>query len=213
MGGRAPGPGRLRERRRVRWRRAGLPNPTFAQDFSAYPVPGTTAQRWYLGEGGTLSPGAPTAADDAEGSIDSYVVRSVGPPCTSTTGGGAWDQYPKYDWQPPSTAGRCRTCRHLATTETMIGSGSVDLWLRSSALDTDLQVTLTEVRPDGKRCWCRAGGCARPFVRSTRRAHRPPTALTMLEADAAPRPPGSSRRSASRSTRSPTCSGPGRSCG
>ncbi|MCB0961604.1 MAG: CocE/NonD family hydrolase, partial [Acidimicrobiales bacterium] len=129
----------------------GLPNPTFAQDFSTYPVPGTTAQRWYLGEGGTLSPGAPTAADDAEGSIDSYVSDPSVRPRTSTTGGGAWDQYPKYDWQPP-VDGRSLSylSSPLATTETMIGSGSVDLWLRSSAPDTDLQVTLTEVRPDGK---------------------------------------------------------------
>ena len=33
---------------------------------------------------------------------------------------------------------------------TVIGNSSVDLWLKSTAPDTDIQVTITEVRPDGK---------------------------------------------------------------
>ena len=34
---------------------AGDPYPGFEQDFSTLPIPGTTAQTWYLGPNGTLS--------------------------------------------------------------------------------------------------------------------------------------------------------------
>jgi len=73
----------------------------------------------------------------------------------------------------------------------MAGTGSVDLWLRSTAADTDLQVTLTEVRPDGRERyvqngWLRASHRKLDAARSTelRPVH------THLEADAAPLPAG-----------------------
>jgi predicted acyl esterase len=40
---------------------------------------------------------------------------------------------------------------------TILGPGSVDLWLRSSGPDTDLQVTLSEVRPDGLEYYVQNG--------------------------------------------------------
>src|SRR5262245_56628547 len=49
----------------------------------------------------------------------------------------------------------------LAGTAEFFGSGSADLWVSSTAPDTDLQITLSEVRPDGQelyvsRGWLRA---------------------------------------------------------
>ena len=38
----------------------------------------------------------------------------------------------------------------VPTTTVMAGPGSVNLWLRSTAPDTDVAVTLTELRPDGQ---------------------------------------------------------------
>ena len=46
-------------------------------------------------------------------------------------------------------AARVRTAP-LTTDTVMVGTGSVDLWLKTAAPDTDLQVTISEVRPDGK---------------------------------------------------------------
>jgi predicted acyl esterase len=79
----------------------------------------------------------------------------------------------------------------LTEATTMIGSGSVDLWLRSSAPDTDLQVTLTEVRPDGNETyiqsgWLRTNARALDTARSTELQ----PLLTMLAEDAAPLPAG-----------------------
>ncbi len=170
----------------------GLPQQAFTKDFATYPVPGTTVSRWYFGSGGALTPTAPTAADNAPGTIDSYVSDPSARPRTSTTGGGDWAQYPPYDWRSP-VAGKSLTYLSPALTQntTMIGSGSVDMWLRSSAADADLQVTLTEVRPDGKETlvqsgWLRASVRKLDTARSTVLQPLP----TMTEPDAAALPAG-----------------------
>ncbi len=48
---------------------------------------------------------------------------------------------------------------------TVIGNASVDLWLKSTAPDTDIQVTITEVRPDGKETYVQNG-----WLRASNRA-------------------------------------------
>jgi len=170
----------------------GLPQPAFAKDFAAYPVPGTVPTRWWFGPGGTLTSASPTAADDSAGTIDSYVSDPSVRPRTSTTGGGDWAQYPPYVWKPP-VPGKSLTYLSpaLADTTTMVGSGSVDLWLRSSAPDTDLQVTLTEVRPDGKETYVQSGWM-RASVRKLddARSTELQPLVTMLEQDASPLPAG-----------------------
>jgi len=49
------------------------------------------------------------------------------------------------------------TSRALARDAEIFGAGSVDLWVRSTAADTDFQVTLTEVRPDGQEVYVQRG--------------------------------------------------------
>ncbi|MFN8017505.1 MAG: CocE/NonD family hydrolase [Acidimicrobiales bacterium] len=170
----------------------GLPDPAFSTWFDTYPVPSTQATRWWLGDGGTLTDAAPTAADDAPGTIDTYVSDPSARRATSKASGGDWDQYPGYDWQPP-VAGKSLTylTPAFATDTTMVGSGSVDLWVRSSAADTDLQVTLTEVRPDGKETyvqsgWLRASDRKLDAAQSTELQPIP----TFLTRDVAPMPAG-----------------------
>jgi hypothetical protein len=170
----------------------GLPQQAYATDFRSYPVAGLTAQRWYFGAGGTLTPTAPTAADDDPSAIDSYVSDAAARPRTSTTGGGDWAQFPPYRWANP-VDGKSLTYLSPALTQntTMVGSGSVDLWLRSSAPDTDLQVTLTEVRPDGKETLVQSGWM-RTSVRKVDEARSTELQpqLSMLESDASPLPAG-----------------------
>jgi predicted acyl esterase len=171
---------------------AGLPQPSFAKDFTAYPIPGTSVSRWYLGADGSLTAEPPAAADDAEGTVDAYVSDPSVRPRTSTTGGGDWAQFPQFDWRP-GVEGKslAYVSPPLSSTQTMVGSGSVDLWLRSSEADTDLQVTLSEVRPDGKEVLVQSG-----WLRASVRAVDEPRStelqplLTMLEEDAAPLPAG-----------------------
>ena len=71
------------------------------------------------------------------------------------------------------------------------GASSLDVHLRSSARDTDLQVTLSEVRPDGRETYVQNGWLRASHRKLDRRAS---TALdplpTHLRQDAAPLPRG-----------------------
>src|SRR4029077_18347459 len=79
----------------------------------------------------------------------------------------------------------------LTQDKVMIGTGSVDLMVRASAPEVDLQVTLSEIRPDGKENYIQNG-----WLRTSRRVldEAQSTELrpvaTHKEADAAPLPAG-----------------------
>jgi hypothetical protein len=75
---------------------------------------------------------------------------------------------------PPGASVSYTTPRLTRDTE-FFGSGSANLWLSSTAPDTDLQITVTEVRPDGQemyvaRGWLRASYRALDRARSTQLA-------------------------------------------
>jgi predicted acyl esterase len=80
---------------------------------------------------------------------------------------------PDLAWAPlPEGRALTYTTRPLAADTTMVGAGSVDLWLRSTAPDVDVEVTISEVRPDGQETyvqsgWLRAGARALDPARST----------------------------------------------
>ncbi len=65
---------------------AGNPYPGYEKTFSEFPIPGTTAQSWYFGPGGTLTEGKPTEAGE-----DTYTSNANATPLTDYTGntGGA----------------------------------------------------------------------------------------------------------------------------
>jgi predicted acyl esterase len=105
-----------------------------------FPPEGMVAQRWYAGPGGTLST-EPPANGDA-----SYLSDPSARPATFGT------------WTPiRDGAGLGFTSAPLEATTVVVGPISADLWLRSSAADTDLQVTLSEVRPDGREQFVATG--------------------------------------------------------
>jgi MYXO-CTERM domain-containing protein len=58
-------------------------------------------------------------------------------------------------WQerPPAGTTASFTTPTFSTDSLYTGNGSVDLWLSSTAVDTDLEVMLTELRPDGSGGW------------------------------------------------------------
>ena len=170
----------------------GLPDPSFTKDFATYPIPGTQASRWWFGPEGTLTERGPSQGDGTPDSSDSYVSDPSARPRTSTTGGGDWAQFPAYNWAPPVPGkSLAYLTSPLASTMVMAGSGSVDLWLRSSAADTDVQVTLSEVRPDGKETYVQSG-----WIRGTARALDPTRSTVLqpigtgLQKDSSPLPTG-----------------------
>ena len=137
---------------------AGDPYPGFEQSFSGFPIPGTTAQTWYFGQGGTLTQQPPTA----EG-VDSYTSDAKAVPLTdysaNTGSGGLWGNASEWEWnwaQPP--AGSAVSYVSAPTSNAAaIGGGAVHLWVKSSTPDVDLQATVSEVRPDGNETFVQNG--------------------------------------------------------
>jgi len=167
----------------------GAPVPTFEATFDAWPVPGLVATAWYFDANGLLSSEPAT-----EEGADSFVYDPSTAQVTSLHGASdeVWRANPAWDWRPlnPGNAVAYAT-EPLPADAVMVGSGSVDLWLGSTAADTDLQVTLSEIRPDGQEIyvqngWLRASHRAIDEVASTEL--RP--VQTHLEQDAAPLPAG-----------------------
>jgi predicted acyl esterase len=171
---------------------AGLPAPTFELGFSTWPPREIQATTWYFGPDGRLTTRRPR---HATAGVDAYRPDPEARPQQTIPGQGqseSWEIMPDYDWRPlvDGTAVAYVTAP-LEHDVTVVGPGSVDLWLRSSAADTDIQVTLTEVRPDGletyvQNGWLRASHRRLDPRRSTKLEPRP----THLEADAAPLRPG-----------------------
>ena len=169
----------------------GLPAPTFELGFRKWPPPEVRATAWYCGPGGSLARTRPRGA----GGTDSYRPDPDARPAQTLPGQGesqSWAVVPDYDWQPlvAGTALAWATAP-LDRDVTIVGPGSVDLWLRSSADDTDLQVTLSEIRPDGLETYVQNGWLRASHRRLDRRASsvlepRP----THLERHAKPLPRG-----------------------
>ncbi len=171
----------------------GVPYPAFERSFSRFPIPGTRARSWYLNAGGSLSPTKATRAGS-----DGFTWSPHARPATSFTGdtgsgtGGLWTATPTYHWQPnpPGTAASYLSAP-LASNTVVIGAGAVQLWVKSSAPSVDLQVTVSEVRPDGKETfvqdgWLRASERKLDPARSTLLA----PVLSLRRRDAAPLPRG-----------------------
>jgi predicted acyl esterase len=145
----------------------GAPAPRFEADYPSWPVPGTTATPWYFGAGGGLVNAPPGAT-----ASDSYTYDPSHDHDTTIPGGSqsaTWAKLPAFQWNPPApgTALAYETAP-LGHDVTVIGNASVDLWLTSTASDTDLQVTITEVRPDGKETFVQNG-----WLRASDRALAP----------------------------------------
>jgi uncharacterized protein len=135
----------------------GDPYPGFEASFSRFPIPGTRARSWYLGKGGTMS-----AAKPKTGAADQFTWNTRALPFTDFTGedgpGGLWGANPDYHWDqnPPGSAASYVTAPLSANT-VVIGGGAVHLFVKSSAPSVDLQVTVSEVRPDGKETFVQDG--------------------------------------------------------
>jgi predicted acyl esterase len=137
----------------------GNPYPGFAKDFSALPVPGTTARTWYFGAGGTLTDAPPPSSGIHRFTPDAQAL----PPTNygSNTGtGGLWGNASQWEWnwqQNQAGTAVSYVSAPLTANTTVIGSGAVHLWVRSTTPDVDLQATISEVRPDGKETFVQNG--------------------------------------------------------
>ena len=137
----------------------GNPYPGFEQDFSTLPIPGASARSWYFGRAGTLTDHPPTSDEVARYTSDASALpaNDFG---SNSGGGGLWGNASQWSWNwKPNPAGTAVSFVSAPLTEdtTVIGSGAVDVWVRSSTPDVDLQATISEVRPDGNETFVQNG--------------------------------------------------------
>lgn len=168
---------------------AGAPVPSSTLTFERWPVPEAIATTWALGAQGRLLDDPAAAVGESRYSADPDAL-----PATFYTGGGSeiWRADATYDWRPiPDGTGVGFVTDPLVDDLLVVGPGSVDLWIEVDADDTDLEVTISEVRPDGTEIYVQSG-----WLRASQRALDDASstdldpAHTHLEADAAPLPAG-----------------------
>jgi hypothetical protein len=138
----------------------GWPYPGFEQFFERFPPPGTMARAWYLAKGGKLVDDRPAGRRRSA----SFTWDAGARPLTNFKGdtgageNGLWTAKPPYEWThaPDGTAVSYVT-EPLREDTVVVGAGRVDVWVRSSVPDIDLQATISEVRPDGKETFVQNG--------------------------------------------------------
>lgn len=138
----------------------GAPDPGFEMGFDAWPVPEVVPSIWYFDGAGGLVPEAPGDSGELSYGYDPTISQDI---TLNGGSGAAWKAQPNWHWDFVAEE-LVFTSPELSEDTVMVGSASVDLWLASTATDTDLQVTLSEVRPDGYELYIQTG-----WLRASRR--------------------------------------------
>jgi uncharacterized protein len=139
----------------------GAPNkpiPGFERNFKRFPAPGTKARSWFLRDEGALLGKAAKKAGS-----DTFLWDKESRPAdnfagTNTGSGDLWTDNPSYDWrQPPEGRAASYVTPPLERDLGVLGAGALHAWIKADVPDVDLQVTVSEVRPDGKETYVQSG--------------------------------------------------------
>jgi len=157
----------------------GVPYPGFERSFNRFPIPKTRPSSWFFRPNGLMTP-KPSKKGSKGGSTSFTWDKAARPPTdfagTDTGSGDLWTAHPSYDWrQPPAGTAASFLTPPLARDTAIVGAGAVHAWLRASVPDVDLQVTVSEVRPDGKETYVQSG-----YLRASMRT-LDPRKSTLLE--------------------------------
>jgi predicted acyl esterase len=119
----------------------GAPVARFEQSFARWPQ--GTPGRWELGDG-------------------AFKLDPSARPATSFTGntgpGGLWGAAPAYRWLPnPAGTAVSWATEPLTASTVVIGAGAVSASIKASAANVDLQVSISELRPDGRETFVQNG--------------------------------------------------------
>jgi predicted acyl esterase len=135
----------------------GSPVHTFDMHFDAWPPPSTKPLRLYFQPDGSLQTMPPP--DDSQIGSTFQLDPAAGERGILAPNGNVWDPLPAYDWKelPPGFDVVFDTAP-LMEDIVMVGSASVDLWIRSPVVDdADLEINVIEIRPDGQERYVQSG--------------------------------------------------------
>ncbi|MQA62331.1 MAG: CocE/NonD family hydrolase [Actinophytocola sp.] len=140
----------------------GTRRAAWTDTYADWPAPQQQAWRLSLDRDATLTSDVPR-----RGSVDYRYVPVVG---AQQRGGDDLAGEPAASWadRPPDGTYAAFTSAPLSEDRVLLGSASADLWLSSTATDTDVEVTLTEVRPDGQEVFVQQG-----WLRASHRTENP----------------------------------------
>ena len=128
----------------------------------------------YLSGNGSLSPAAPTGA----ATPDSYAHSAAGTQGVANPAYASGSLPNDYAWDnvvPPEGTALAYTSAPFEKDTVLLGSASADLWMTATAPNVDLQVTLSEIRPDGKEVYVQQG-----WLRAEQRALDPDKSTPLL---------------------------------
>lgn len=135
----------------------GSPVSNFSATANEWPPKETVAKRWYFQPDGTLGVDLPKTGTEAS---NFKLDPKAGGRGILAKGAKLWSALPKYNWKVPAAGfAAAFTTAPLEEDMVMMGTGSVDLWVRATAdvNDADIEVNLTEVRPDGQERYVQSG--------------------------------------------------------
>lgn len=165
----------------------GAPEGAYELTLTEWPSDDLAPQRWYMHLGGFLG----TFEPPADGGASKFMHNPDAGDDSTLPSGDINGTSPPWNWQP-EVAGETVAfiSEPLADDVVMIGPASVDLWIRSNADEADLEVTISEVRPDNQEMLVQSGWlrASHRFLSSESTPLRP--IQTHLATDAEPLTPG-----------------------
>jgi predicted acyl esterase len=133
---------------------AGAPEGTFEAHFDSWPIAETLVSRWYFQPNGGLSQDMPLP----DGGASAFAHDPDAGQRKILAGGSIDKPQPNWSWkQPGEGLAASFVSAPLEEDHVFIGHASADLWVKSTATDADLEVCITEVRPDGKESYIMCG--------------------------------------------------------
>lgn len=137
---------------------SGYPYSAFSLAFESWPPPATAPWRLFLQPDGALAERAPAVPDSSARGADSYRYDGTSGRLGIDAARNLMAPNPGFTWASnPEGTSLSYLTDPLHEDTVMVGTASVDLWLRSTAPDVDLEVDLTEVRPDGRETYIQSG--------------------------------------------------------
>lgn len=167
--------------------------PSFSETYTAWPPSQVEPTRLWMQPDGSLGDEPSDATDDASGAATEWAYSQEQGQLTNIPDGGySFSSEQPHDWrQVEEGTAASYLSAPLEDDVVMAGPASADLWITSTAEDTDLEVTITEVYPNGDEVLVQSG-----WLRTSRRTLDDERATelrpvhTHLEEDAQPLEPG-----------------------
>ncbi len=131
-------------------------------DFPSWPIPSVEPVRFNLGPEGLMAPALVATGSTA------YRADPAAVPPTFYEGDSSaiWRSDVTYNWvRNPEGTAAVFTTEPLTENLVLVGPSSADLWISSDAVDTDLEVTISEIRADGSEVYVQSG-----WLRASHRA-------------------------------------------